>query len=122
MFQPEELKKNEPLLWSVGTGTQVWELFSACAAGYLETVERLVGMNPSLMKAITESELAQLLSSVSPERSLMKGGGLCTKVCFPKRCSNYSAEWHRLKYDLTAIRSGIGTATNLRSPKEKLNP
>lgn len=27
MFQPEELKKNEPLLWSVGTRTQVWELF-----------------------------------------------------------------------------------------------
>ena len=51
MFQPEELKKDEPLLWSAGNGTEVWELFCGCAAGDLETVRRLVGNNPSLVKA-----------------------------------------------------------------------
>jgi ankyrin repeat protein len=51
MFQPEELKKNEPLLWSAGNGTEVWELFCACTAGDLETVERLIGKSPSLVRA-----------------------------------------------------------------------
>ena len=51
MVRPDELTKNEPLLWSVGTGTDVWDLFCACAAGDLETVERLVGDNPSLVRA-----------------------------------------------------------------------
>ena len=27
MIRPEELSKNEPLLWSPGTGADVWELF-----------------------------------------------------------------------------------------------
>ena len=49
MFQPEELKKGEPLLWSAGNGTEVWDLFCACAAGDLETVQRLVDHNPSLV-------------------------------------------------------------------------
>jgi ankyrin repeat protein len=51
MVQPDELTKNEPLLWSAGNGTEVWDLFCACAAGDLETVERLVGGNPSLVRA-----------------------------------------------------------------------
>ena len=51
MVRPDELTKNEPLLWSVGTGTDVWDLFCACAAGDLETVERLVGGSPSLVRA-----------------------------------------------------------------------
>jgi ankyrin repeat protein len=51
MFQPEELRKNEPLLWSAGNGTDVWDLFCACAAGDLETVERLVDKNPSLVRS-----------------------------------------------------------------------
>jgi ankyrin repeat protein len=50
MIQPEELKKNEPLLWSTGTGTDVWELFSACTAGDLATVQRLIGKDPSLVR------------------------------------------------------------------------
>jgi hypothetical protein len=33
MFQPDALKSDEPLLWSPGTGSQVWAMFSACAAG-----------------------------------------------------------------------------------------
>ena len=51
MVRPEELTKNEPLLWSAGNGTEVWDLFCACAAGDQETVERLVGANPSLVRA-----------------------------------------------------------------------
>ena len=51
MVQPDELTKDEPLLWSAGNGTEVWDLFCACAAGDLETVERLVGGNPSLVRA-----------------------------------------------------------------------
>ncbi len=51
MFQPQELKTNEPLLWSVGRGSQVWELFCACAEGDLSTVERIIGTDPSLVRA-----------------------------------------------------------------------
>ena len=51
MVRPEELTKNDPLLWSAGNGTEVWDLFCACAAGDLATVERLVGGNPSLVRA-----------------------------------------------------------------------
>ncbi len=51
MVQPEELKKDEPLKWSAGNGTEVWALFCSCAAGDLETVERLVGKDPSLVRS-----------------------------------------------------------------------
>ena len=37
MVQPEELKNGEPLLGSSGRGTEVWNLFSACEGGDLET-------------------------------------------------------------------------------------
>ena len=50
MIQPEELKKNEPLKWSTGTGTDVWEMFCACIAGDLETVKRLLTKDPSLVR------------------------------------------------------------------------
>jgi len=50
MYQPDELKKAEPLLWSPGKSTDVWELFGACVAGDLATVERLVGKDPSLAR------------------------------------------------------------------------
>jgi ankyrin repeat protein len=50
MIQPEELKRNEPLLWSTGTGTQVWELFSACLAGDFAAVQQLIGSNPALVR------------------------------------------------------------------------
>ena len=50
MFQPDELKQDEPLLWSPGTGTDVWALFCACRDGNLETVERLVAKDPSLVR------------------------------------------------------------------------
>ena len=51
MIRPDELKKNEPLVWSAGMGTDVWELFCACIAGDLETVKRLVAADPSLVRA-----------------------------------------------------------------------
>jgi ankyrin repeat protein len=51
VFQPEELAREEPLLWSSGKGTDVWALFNACIAGDLATVERLVAADPSLVRA-----------------------------------------------------------------------
>jgi ankyrin repeat protein len=51
MVQPDELKQDEPLLWSPGTGTEVWTLFCACASGDLATVTRLVDANASLVRA-----------------------------------------------------------------------
>lgn len=50
MIQPEALKKNEPLKWSSGRGTDVWALFCACLAGDLETVKRLLAKDPSLVR------------------------------------------------------------------------
>jgi ankyrin repeat protein len=50
MIQPDELSKNEPLMWSTGSGTEVWDMFCACIAGDLETVKRLLNKNPSLAR------------------------------------------------------------------------
>jgi ankyrin repeat protein len=50
MIQPEALKKNEPLQWSTGSGTDVWELFRACIAGDLGTVHRLVNKDPCIVR------------------------------------------------------------------------
>jgi ankyrin repeat protein len=51
MFQPDELKSDKSLVWSAGTGSEVWELFCACAAGDLQTVERLVDANSALVRS-----------------------------------------------------------------------
>jgi ankyrin repeat protein len=50
MIQPDELKKNEPLTWSSGTGVDVWEMFCACIAGNLDAVNRLVARDPSIVR------------------------------------------------------------------------
>lgn len=50
MTQPDELKKDEPLPWSSGRGTDVWELFGACLAGDLDAVKRLFSKDPSLVR------------------------------------------------------------------------
>jgi ankyrin repeat protein len=50
MIQPEELKKDEPLLWSTGSGVDVWELFCACIAGDLVSVKRLIDKDPSIAR------------------------------------------------------------------------
>jgi len=50
MIQPEQLKQNAPLIWSTGTGTDVWEMFCACIAGDLMNVKRLIEKDPSLAR------------------------------------------------------------------------
>jgi ankyrin repeat protein len=50
MTQPDALKKNEPLIWSPGIGTEVWALFCGCIEGDLEAVQRLVANDPSLVR------------------------------------------------------------------------
>jgi ankyrin repeat protein len=49
MMQPDELKKGEPLVWSTGTGTDVWEMFCACIAGDLAAVKRLLDKDRALV-------------------------------------------------------------------------
>lgn len=50
MTQPEALKQTTPLLWSTGTGTDVWAMFRACVEGDLATVQRLLVKDPSLAR------------------------------------------------------------------------
>ena len=50
MIQPDELKKDTPLLWSTGRGTDVWALFCACIAGDLAAVRQLIEIDPSLVQ------------------------------------------------------------------------
>src|SRR6185436_4484911 len=51
LIRPEPLAKDEPWPWSPGKGTDVWELFLACASGDLAGVQRLVARDPSLVRA-----------------------------------------------------------------------
>jgi len=50
MIQPDELKKNEPLVWSAGTGSDVWAMFCAAIAGDLAAIKRLLQKAPSLIR------------------------------------------------------------------------
>jgi ankyrin repeat protein len=50
MIQPEALKTSARLAWSPGTGVAVWEILTACAAGDLVTVKRLVRADSALMR------------------------------------------------------------------------
>ncbi len=50
MFQPDELKKDEPLVWSTGTGDQVWRMFCAAMSGDMNTIEALLQKDPSLVR------------------------------------------------------------------------
>ena len=50
MIRPEELKKDEPLLWSTGAGTDVWDMFQASISGDVAVVERLLAKDPSLVR------------------------------------------------------------------------
>src|SRR5262245_2037580 len=50
MIQPEALKTDKPLLWSTGTGTDVWKMLCAAAGGDLETVRELLCKDPSLVR------------------------------------------------------------------------
>lgn len=51
MDQPEELKRDQPLKWSTGIGTEVWALFLACVNGDMEAVQRLLARDPSLVRS-----------------------------------------------------------------------
>ena len=51
MTRPAALAKDEPLLWSPGTGTDVWAMFCAAVAGDLDSVRRLVTKDPALVRA-----------------------------------------------------------------------
>ncbi|MEO7501226.1 MAG: ankyrin repeat domain-containing protein [Gemmatimonadaceae bacterium] len=50
MLRPDELKKDEPLLWSTGIGTDVWEMFCASMSGDVASVRRLLAKDPSLVR------------------------------------------------------------------------
>lgn len=50
MRQPDELKKNAPLLWAPGKGPDVWKLFCACVDGDLKAVSRLLKKDPALVR------------------------------------------------------------------------
>ncbi len=50
MIRPELLKKNIPLTWSAGMGTDVWKMFCASITGDLKTIKRLVKKDHSLVR------------------------------------------------------------------------
>ena len=50
MIRLDELKKNESLKWSPGKGAEVWDMFCAAISGDLETIERLVNGDTSLVR------------------------------------------------------------------------
>src|SRR5262249_8838066 len=50
MIQPDALKRNEPLLWSPGTGTDVWEMFCAAIQGDLAAIKRVLERDASLVR------------------------------------------------------------------------
>lgn len=50
MYQPDALKTRQPLKWSTGAGSDVWQLFCACIAGDLPTVQHLCANDPSLVR------------------------------------------------------------------------
>src|SRR5688572_13644589 len=51
MIQPEPLTRHEPLVWSPGLGTDVWEMFIACATGNLDKVRQLLEKDPALIRS-----------------------------------------------------------------------
>lgn len=50
MTQPIALQKEEPLFWSTGLGTDVWQMFCAARDGALEQVKKLLTKDPSLVR------------------------------------------------------------------------
>ena len=50
MTQPAALQKEEPLFWSTGLGTDVWQMFCAARDGDLEKVKKLLVKDPSLVR------------------------------------------------------------------------
>ncbi len=50
MIRPEALQRDEPLLWSPGTGVNVWYMFRAAIGGDLGALRHLVQADPSLVR------------------------------------------------------------------------
>lgn len=50
MIRPADLMRDEPLVWSTGSGCDVGDLFEACIAGDLAAVRRLLAKDPSLAR------------------------------------------------------------------------
>lgn len=50
MFAPPLLTRDEPLTWSRGRGTDVWQMFQACLAGDLGQVQALAARDPGLVR------------------------------------------------------------------------
>ncbi|HEX2475195.1 MAG TPA: ankyrin repeat domain-containing protein, partial [Lacipirellulaceae bacterium] len=51
MIRPELLAKDAPLVWSAGTGTDVWEMFCAAIRGDLDAIRQLLCKDPSLVRS-----------------------------------------------------------------------
>ena len=51
MTRPEALSKQEPLFWSTGIGTDVWEMFCAAVKGDVHTIKSLLEKDPSLVRS-----------------------------------------------------------------------
>ena len=50
MYQPDELKSDEPLFWSPGRGVDVWAMFQAAMAGDVPALERLIASDAGLAR------------------------------------------------------------------------
>lgn len=50
MTRPDALSKNEPLTWSYGKGTDVWEMFQAAATGDVAALRSLLSRDPGLIR------------------------------------------------------------------------
>lgn len=51
MKQPAELASETPLLWSVGRGIDVWQMFTAAANGDVDALKALLDKDPNLIRS-----------------------------------------------------------------------
>lgn len=58
MIQPDELKGPGPLMWSHGTGLDVWAMFQAAIQGDVAQLDRLLTRDPGLVRAHFEYRTA----------------------------------------------------------------
>ena len=81
---PIELATGAPLLWSPGTGTQVWNLFTATIAGDLAAITSLLDEEPALVRAqhayVTPLYFAVRENQVAAARLLLHRGA--NALCF----------------------------------------
>lgn len=50
MFRPDALQKDEILVWSTGSGVDVWEMFVAAITGDVKKARQLLDKDPSLVR------------------------------------------------------------------------